>query len=133
MASSPFASSVADWASRTKQKLEDVVHASSQLVAEAIIEGTPDRNGALARSFQVSGSSMPVMRAGVSTGNGSHAGSVNPAILGVPLGGTIYMGFTAPYAAEVEYGANGRNGHAMVRLAAQRWSEIVEQAVREGG
>ncbi|MDE1996777.1 MAG: HK97 gp10 family phage protein [Rhizobiaceae bacterium] len=131
MSSSSFSSSVADWVRRTKQTMEDVVHLSSERLAEAVVAGTPEPNGALAASFQASGSSMPVMRAAVSTGDGFDAGAFSQAILGIPFGGSIYMGFTAPYAAKVEYGVNSRNGYGMVRLAAQRWPDIVEQAATE--
>lgn len=128
MASSDFSASVAAWAEKTKRRMEDVVQTSTRLLAETVIEQTPNASGALVNSFQVSGSAMPVMQAG---GSGEDAEAVNPATLSVPLGGMIYMGFTEPYAAEVEYGRDGRAGHGMVRRAAQEWRDIVEQAVRE--
>jgi hypothetical protein len=137
MASSNFSAAVSAWVEKTKRRMEDVVHTSSRLLAEAVVEGTPDDGGALAQSFRVSGSAISVLRAGASPDTASagsygfDAGSVNLAILGVPLGGKIYMGFTAPYAAAIEFGTEGKSGAGMVRLAAQRWSDIVEQAVRE--
>lgn len=134
MASSDFSATIAAWAEKTKQRMEDVVETSVRLLAEAVVERTPDTGGALVNSFQVSGSAMPVMHAGVSAADapdGSNAEPVNLAALSVPLGGKIYMGFTAPYAAEIEYGRDGKAGAGMVRLAAQEWQDIVERAVRE--
>ena len=134
MASSDFSASIAAWAEKTKRRMEDVVQTSTRLLAETVIERTPDASGALVNSFQVSGSAMPVVNAGASSGDASSdsdAEAVNAAGLGVPLGGMIYMGFTAPYAAEVEYGRDGEAGHGMVRRAAQEWRDIVGQAVRE--
>lgn len=128
MASSDFSSAIAVWVVRTKKRMEGVASLSTRRLVETVIERTPDASGALVNSFQVSGSAMPVMQAG---GSGEDAEAVNPATLSVPLGGMIYMGFTEPYAAEVEYGRNGRAGHGMVRRAAQEWRNIVEQAVRE--
>jgi hypothetical protein len=128
MASSDFSASIAAWAEKTKRRMEDVIQTSTRLLAETVIERTPDASGVLVNSLQVSGSAMPVMRAGAS---GEDAEAVNLATLSVPLGGMIYMGFTAPYAAEVEYGRDGRAGHGMVRRAAQEWRDIVERAVRE--
>ncbi|MBB5573305.1 MULTISPECIES: hypothetical protein [Rhizobium] len=137
MASSNFSDAVSAWVEKTKRRMEDVVHTSATRLAEAVIEGTPDDSGALVHSFQASASEIPVLRSGQSSDTapagsyGFDAGPVNLAILGVPLGGRIYMGFTAPYAAAVEYGVDGKAGAGMVRLAAQRWSDTVEQAVRE--
>ena len=137
MGSSDFSATVSAWVEKTKQRMEDVVHTSSRLLAEAVVEGTPDDSGALVHSFRASGSVISVMQAGASPdpasagGYGFDAGAVNLAILGVPFGGMIYMGFTAPYAAAAEFGTSGKAGAGMVRLAAQRWSDIVEQAVRE--
>jgi len=134
MASSDFSATIAAWAEKTKQRMEDVVQTSVQLLSEAVVERTPDASGTLVNSFQVSGSAMPVMHAGASAADapdGSNAGAVNLAALGVPLGGKIYVGFTAPYAAEVEYGRDGKAGAGMVRLAAQEWQDIVGRAVRE--
>jgi len=137
MGSSDFSATVSAWVEKTKRRMEDVVHTSSRLLAEAVVEGTPDDGGALAQSFRVSGSAIPVLRAGASPDPASagsfgfDAAPVNQAIFGVPLGGMIYMGFTAPHAAAVEFGTEGKAGAGMVRLAAQQWSDIVEQAVRE--
>ncbi|MDL2397458.1 HK97 gp10 family phage protein [Rhizobium mayense] len=134
MASSDFSATIAAWAEKTKQRMEDVVQTSIQLLAEAVVERTPDTGGTPVNSFQVSGSAMPVMHAGAADADapdGSKPEAVNLAVLSVPLGGKIYMGFTAPYAAEIEYGRDGQAGAGMVRLAAQEWQDIVGRAVRE--
>ncbi len=50
MASSNFSAAVSAWVEKTKRRMEDVVHTSSRLLAEAVVEGTPDDGGALAQS-----------------------------------------------------------------------------------
>lgn len=125
MASPNFSAEIAAWAERAKKRMEEVVNLSAQRLAEVIVEATP-ASGELANSFQVSTSPLQSGDAGRSDGQ-----PVNLAGLGVPLGGMIYMGFTAPEAAEVEYGKDGRVGQGMVRLAAQQWPDIVERAARD--
>lgn len=127
MASPDFSTAVAGWAERTKRRMQDVVNLSAQRLADAIVEATPASSGELAKSFQVSASPLQATDAEQSAGGQA----VNLAGLGVPLGGMIYMGFTAPHAAEVEYGRDGQAGQGMVRLAAQAWPEIVERAARD--
>lgn len=123
MASSNFPTDIAAWAERTKKRMAEVVNLSAQRLAEAIVEATPVASGELANSFQVSASPL---QSGDAEGQ-----QVNLAGLGVPLGGMIYMGFTAPQAAEIEYGKDGQAGQGMVRLAAQEWPDIVERAARD--
>lgn len=125
MASSDFSTAIAAWAEQTKKRMEDVVDLSAQRLAEAIIGATPVSSGELADSFRVSGSPL---QGGDTAADGQ---AVNLVGLGVPLGGIIYMGFTAPHAAAVEYGKDGEAGQGMVRLAAREWPDIVERAARE--
>lgn len=135
MASLNFAAQVDAWTKETKQRMEAVFHKAAEMVGEAVVDGTPVDTGFLRHSFTASAQSMPVLRAGFKPAEGGayayDAGPVNLTIMGVPIGGTVFMGFTAEYAGHVEYGANGRAGRAMVRLAAQRWPQIVTAAVAQ--
>lgn len=123
MASSSFSNDIAAWAERTKRRMEEVVNLSAQRLAEAIVEATPVASGELANSFQVSASPRQ--------GGDADGQPVHLAGLGVPLGGMIHMGFTAPHAAAVEYGNDGQAGQGMVRLAAQAWPDIVASTARD--
>lgn len=133
-----FASQVDAWTKKSKRRMTAVLHRSAEMIAEEVVERTPVDTGFLRHSFQASGEMMPMLRAGNrppdSAGPGSYsfdAGPINLVVQGVPLGKPIYLGFTADYAAFVEYGANGRSGVGMVRLTAQRWPQIVSAAVAE--
>jgi hypothetical protein len=126
MASSNFSTDIAAWAERTKKRMEEVVNLSTQRLAEAIVEATPVASGELVNSFRVS---APPRQSGDAE-ESNEGQSVNLAGLGVPLGGMIHMGFSAPHAAAVEYGTDGQAGQGMVRLAAKTWPEIVERAAR---
>lgn len=133
-----FAAQVDEWTTKTKQRMEAVFHTAVDRLSEAVTANTPIDTGFLVHSWGASSQGMPQIVKGSrppsSAGPGSFtydAGPVNLIISNVPLGGTIYMGFTAGYAGHVEYGANGRPGRGMVRLAAQRWPEIVNGAIRD--
>lgn len=127
MASSNFSNDIAAWSERTKKRMQDVVNLSAQRLAEAIVEATPVASGELVNSFRVS---APPRQSGDAEGK-DDGQPVNLAGLGVPLGGMIHMGFTAPHAATVEYGRDGQAGQGMVRLAAKQWPDIVERAARD--
>lgn len=138
MADLDFSAAVEGWVKESVEAVEAVFKRSADLVGEAVMDNTPIDTGFLIHSFQASASEMPTIKAGykpaTSAGPGSYTfdkGPINLIIDGVPLGNPIYLGFTAEYAPYVEYGANGRAGRGMVRLAAQRWQAIVDQAVRE--
>lgn len=115
------------WSPRKTGRNTLSVNLSAQRLAEAIVEATPVASGELVNSFRVS--APPRQSADA---EGSNEGqSVNLAGLGVPLGGMIHMGFTAPHATAVEYGKDGQAGQGMVRLAARQWPDIVERAARD--
>ncbi|NKJ38787.1 HK97 gp10 family phage protein [Rhizobium sp. SG570] len=127
MASSNFSADIAAWAERTKRRMEEVANLSAQRLAGAIVEATPVASCELVNSFRVSAPPRQSRDA-----EGSNEGQpVDLAGLGVPLGGMIHMGFTAPHAAAVEYGKDGQAGQGMVRLAARQWPDIVERAARD--
>jgi len=134
MASS-FSAQVDAWTQQSKERLEAVFHKAAEKVAEEVVARSPIRTGFLRHSFTASGSQMPIMRANARPQDGQSyafdSGPVNLVILGVPLGRTVFLGFAAGYAGFVEFGARGRPPVGMVRLTAQRWPQIVNEAVSE--
>lgn len=142
MAQKTFAAEVDDWVRATKERIEAVFHMAVEDLAEEVVAKAPIDTGFLRHSFQASGSQMPIIRADAKPAEGAQypadAGPINLVISNVPLGGTVYLGFIAAYALRIEYGfvgqdSLGRNynqaGRGMVRLAAQNWPWIVDEAV----
>jgi hypothetical protein len=64
-----------------------------------------------------------------SQGDGYKAPPFVLVIAGAKLGESIYFSAVANYMVHLEYGARGRSGDGMVRLAAQSWPRHVRQAV----
>lgn len=144
MASLNFAAQVDAWTKETKQRMEAVFHKAAEMVGEAVVDGTPVDTGFLRHSFTASAQSMPTIDVGLKPAEGGayayDAGPVSLTIMSVPLGGTVFMGFTAIYSRRIEYGFVGEDSlgrtynqqpRAMVGLAAQRWPEIVTAAVAQ--
>lgn len=130
-----FSAQIDNWVKATKERTEAVFHKAAEKVGEAVQDGTPIVTGTLVHSFQASGSTMPTIRAGYRASPGASygrdIGPISLVIRGIPLGGTVYMGFTAEYAPFVEYGTSKMGPRRMVGMAAQRWPQIVQEAVRE--
>lgn len=133
-----FAAQVDAWTKETRRRMLAVFHKSAEKVSERVVRKTPVDTGFLRASWAGSLNGIPTIRPGhrpsKDAKQGSYAydsGPINLVIRSVPLGGTIYMGFAAEYAPHVEYGARGRAGRGMVRLAAQQWPRIVDEAIAE--
>ena len=118
--------------------MEAVFKTAAEITIEEVSVRTPVDTGFLRASLTVSLSGMLPIRANAKgTKPKGHArGTViyeaapyALVINGAELGDTIYASFVASYAAHVEYGAEGRAGHGMVRLAAQNWQQNVNQAI----
>lgn len=139
-----FAAQVGDWCRNVPDALEIVFKESAQelvsqmddLLAQMVYAGPKSpgytRTGFLRASLMASTTAMPLM-------NRDNPGAVVPADLtdvvlvinDSDLGDTLYLGFTAPYAAHVHYGARGATPRPWVSLVAQRWPQIVgEQAAK---
>ena len=134
-----FAAQVDAWVKKTKQRTEAVFKESAQRV----ISDMQTPVGA--------GGNMPIdtgfLRASLQTTLNAPTAKITyrqsdapvtfdtsaPAltIAGAKLGDTVYAVYGANYAPYVEYGTGGRAGRGFVRLAAQRWPEIVSQAATE--
>jgi hypothetical protein len=133
-----FAATVSDWCHGVEGAVEDIVKESVQELVSIV--RTPRKQGGRMRidtgflraSLMASTSQMPSINPAANPPADAkpnsvpfNAGPIELVILGSEVGDTIYIGYTAAYAAHREYGANGQEGDAFVRTAAQRWPAIV--------
>ena len=130
-----FSATVSGWAAETQQRTEavfkmaaqDVINESRKPVAKG--GNMPVDTGFLRASLDVNLSgNLPATRK--NEGKVPPPQDISLAIAQAELGQTIYASYTANYALHQEYGARGRPGRAFVRLAAQRWQTIVNNAAR---
>ena len=135
-----FSAQVSAWASAELERAEAVFQTAAQTVANEVrtpvAEGgrMPVKTGNLRRSLMASTSSMPTII------EGKQEFTDNPVelvIAGAELGGTIYLGFQAAYAARMNYGFVGQDslgrsynqaGFGFVDAVAQRWPQIVAES-----
>lgn len=93
------------------------------------------KTGFLRASLMASTNMMPVIRESAKPAeNGAYTwdgGSISLVIAGATLSDSIYLGYTASYAAHREYGARGQEPDAFVRTAAQQWQGIVASVAAE--
>jgi hypothetical protein len=138
---SNFAAEVQEWARAVEGAFEVVFREAAQELAEEMdllldqsVYAQPvsssgyQRTGFLRASFLASKTAMPVL----SRGNpglpvAPDLGDVLLVINGAEVGETLYLGYTANYAAFVHYSANGHSGRPWVTMAAQRWEIIVDR------
>ncbi len=127
-----FAAAVAGWEKKTEREQTDILHRSIQLLVDEAIrpesEGghLPKVTGNLQNSVAVS-TLGPVTMSFKTKKFRDPSDAVSNAIAGVEVGTTAYIGFRAPYTAKAEA------KHAFIRLAAQRWPQIVDEAVKAKG
>ncbi|TWB61693.1 hypothetical protein FBZ98_1011038 [Rhizobium sp. ERR 922] len=135
-----FAAQVSAWASAEMERAEAVYQTAAQTVANEVRTPVaaggrmPVKTGNLRRSLMASTSAMPTII------EGKQEFTDNPVelvIAGAQLGGTIYLGFQAAYAARMNYGFVGQDslgrsynqaGFGFVDAVAQRWPQIVAEA-----
>ena len=135
-----FSAQVSAWASAELERAEAVFQTAAQTVANEVRTPVtaggrmPVKTGNLRRSLMSSTSSMPTII------EGKQEFTDNPVelvIAGAELGGTIYLGFQAAYAARMNYGFVGQDslgrsynqaGFGFVDAVAQRWRQIVAEA-----
>ena len=139
-----FAATVGDWCRKVpvaveivfKEAAQELVSQLDQLLADEVYAKPQPpgykRTGFLRASLMASTSAMPTL----SHGNPGapvppDLGDVILVINGADLGDTIYLGYTANYAAFVHYGANGTTPRPWVTMVAQRWVMIVEAKAAE--
>lgn len=124
-----FAAQIERWAEKTIEKQTEVLHQAVRLLVEEVTrpesEGghMPVVTGNLANSVAVS-TLGPVTVSFRTKKFRSPGDAVNNAIAGISVGERAYVGFRAPYAHKVE----AKKG--FVRLAAQRWPRIADEAAK---
>ncbi len=109
------------------------------LVEEVLLEGPskgpppeagvggwmPVQLGNLRRSLRASTSQMPMINPVLHKDIPDEKAAIILSITGAELGETLYLGFTAAYAAAVNYGHGNFSGYLFVEKAAAHWQEIV--------
>lgn len=127
-----FASQVAAWATKTEDAQTEILHESLRHLVDEVTRPKnagghiPVVTGNLGNSVAVS-TLGPVTFDWTTKKFRNPADAVNNAIAGVGVGETAWVGFRAPYAHKIEV------DNGFVRLAAQRWPQIVVEAVRKRG
>lgn len=135
-----FSAQIEDWVRKSNDRMTAVFRTAAQDVANDVRKPKADGGhmpidtGNLRRSFSVSTDAMPQTKEGEFSDQGAQ---ITISIASAEIGDTLYMGFQAVYAARMEYGFDGTDslgrtykqpGNGFVRLTAQRWPEIVDQA-----
>jgi hypothetical protein len=140
-----FGDTIDDWVNNYKGAAVAIFRQSAQDVYSRVIRNLSGelvnvRTGFLRASGRASLSGMPqidpkaypkagtgqrVLRAMQTTSNST----VVLVIKSAKLGDTIYLGWTAAYAAYVELGTSRMASRGYVRLAAQQWNSIVQNNV----
>lgn len=122
-----FSAQIDDWVRKTQQRMDAVFKLSVQYLIDDVIARTPVDTGYLRASFTVT-TNAPLPTRG-KQGDGYLAPPYILVVNGARLGDVIHATFVANYAGFVEYGARGRAGVGMVRLAALAWPQHVNRAV----
>jgi len=135
-----FSAQVSEWAAAEMERAEAVYQTAAQTVANEVrtpvAEGgrMPIKTGNLRRSLMASTSTMPTIIEGKQTFSDN---PVELVIAGAELGGVVYLGFQAAYAARMNYGFVGEDslgrsynqaGYGFVDAVAQRWPQIVAES-----
>lgn len=124
-----FSAKVERWARETEQRARDVFREAAlqadQEVSEPNSEGghLPVVSGNLRKSRAASTIGPPQTLWRQKEFSGTDAG-IASVIRTAEIGQTVWIGFQALYAMKAE------ENHGFVRLTAQRWPQIVEQAIR---
>lgn len=139
-----FAAQVGAWAHKVdgalevvfKEAAQELVSQMDDLLASMVYAGpsSPNyrRTGFLRASLVASTSAMPgLTRENPGAPVPPNLGPVMLVINDAELGHTIYLGYTANYAAYVHYGARGQAPRQWVTLVAQRWQQIVATKAAE--
>lgn len=127
-----FAATVGAWCEKVPNALEMVFKESAQELVSQLNDLVPVDTGFMRASLMASTSAMPQLtRANPGVAVPSDLGDILLVINGAELGDTIYLGYTANYAAYVHYGARGRPPRPWVTMVAQRWVMIVEAKAAE--
>lgn len=116
-----FSSAVKDWCDKTLLKQTAVLQDSVRLLAEEVGTHVPVVSGNLKNSRTVSSNGYPAIDWRTKKFR-NPSDEINNASAAVQVGVTAYVGMRAVYAHKVE------EKKPFMRLAAQRWRQIVDQA-----
>lgn len=132
-----FTAQVEAWVKKTKQRMLLVKQESAQRVVDEILRPRAKGGnlrvdtGFMRSSFRMS-LNAPTLGTKPNPGTGTFAspdGAISMVIANCGIDDDLYGTFGANYAIYREYGSRGQPGDGMVRLAAQKWPEIVNQVV----
>jgi len=133
-----FSAQVGAWVRKVKGAEEAIWKQSAQAVvndAQTTVNSGGRlriKTGYLRASIMASTAAMPLIDPSKRPAKGAadnsytyNDGDITAVILNARLGESIYIGYTAAYAAHREYGARGQEPDAFVRTAAMKWPQIV--------
>ncbi|GAA2867457.1 hypothetical protein GGQ99_001291 [Aminobacter niigataensis] len=128
-----FAATVGQWAQKVDGALEAVFKEAAQELVSQLNQLVPvGETGFLRSSLMASTTAMPSLtRANPGISVPGDLGDILLVINSADLGDTIYLGYTADYAAFVHFGAQGRSPRPWVTMVAQRWETIVAEKAGE--
>ena len=127
-----FAATVGQWAEKVEGALEAVFKEAAQELVSQLNQLVPVDTGFLRSSLMASTTAMPALtRANPGMSVPADLGDILLVINSADLGDTIYLGYTANYAAFVHFGAQGRSPRPWVTMVAQRWEMIVAEKAGE--
>jgi hypothetical protein len=137
MAKLSFAAAVSGWAEKVPDALQAVRDESTKEIVREMqtpdFEGgrLPFDTGFLWASLMASTAAMPrINPAAMPVKDHKYVfdfDAVEAVIINASVHDTIFLGYTAGYAAHQEYGGNGRPAAGFVRLAAMNWQQIVNR------
>jgi hypothetical protein len=133
MAVNSFAATIGAWAQKVDGALEAVFKEAAQELVSQLNQLVPvGETGFLRSSLMASTTAMPTLtRANPGMSVPADLGDILLVINSADLGDTIYLGYTANYAAFVHFGAQGRTPRPWVTMVAQRWEMIVAEKAGE--
>lgn len=114
-----FASSVSDWANKAEGTQEIILQQSLRALSKETYDNTPVVTGNTRNSVELS-TLGPIVIDWKRKKFRPPQDQINNAAAGVKVGQTSWVGFRAPWAHKLE------PKYAMLRLAAQRWNELVQ-------
>lgn len=130
-----FALTVAKWTQDVIKGHEIIFRESCGDLVQELNLLVPVRTGFLRQSLEGSKTAMPSMNKHPPKMAGIYPLPDPTGLLAfietVETGETIYLGYTATYAASVHYGHSGHPGSPWVDLVAQRWPMIVSKKAQE--
>jgi hypothetical protein len=134
-----FSGTIDQWVSATKERTEAVWKESAQRVYGRSIDYLSGElvgviTGFLRASARASTDAMPSIDPGAAPKEGqayAPSGGVVLTIAGAALGQTLYIGWTANYAAYVHEGTSKMAPRPFVALSAEQWPAIVNQVSEE--